>query len=268
MKKYSLIYSAFFTIVFFSASHSSQAVVKRHDVAESKYEVMKAPDFLIDMPHEGQAVLIAPQWIVTVAHTIFYDYKGKALNIGDKDYVISEVVIHPGYKPFPEDFDFSKRPNIKKFIVERDDIALIKLSTPVQDLIPIALYKKRDEINKTVTIFGKGATGDGIKGLLVETMKERKLRRCQNVINQSEGHWLSYQFDSPEFAIALEGIHGRGDSGGPSVIYKNQTPTLVGLSSWQWEGDNAEYEPSLYGTIGYQTRISSYIDWIVKITAN
>jgi hypothetical protein len=268
MKNLNTLFIIIFVMTLLMAEQSTMAVIKRHDIIASEYDVANTPDFLIDMPHEGQGVLIASQWIVTVAHNIFYNYKGKELKIGGKNYTISEVIVHSGYKAFPKDFDYSNRLNIKNFIAERDDIALIKLSTAIQNLTPIALYKNKDENQKVVSIYGKGATGDGLKGMLLDTMKPRQLRYCNNLLIQSEGRWLSYRFDPPETAIPLEGLHGRGDSGGPSIIYENNMPKLIGLSSWQWEGDEAEFEPSLYGTIGYQVRISNYIDWIEKIIAS
>ncbi len=47
---------------------------------------------MIDLPHEGHGVLIDPPWIVTVAHTIFYDYTGKQLLIGSKEYIIEMII--------------------------------------------------------------------------------------------------------------------------------------------------------------------------------
>jgi hypothetical protein len=83
------------SIIFFSTY--SNAVVKRHDVPSEIYFIDKVPEHLIDMPHEGHGVLINSQWIVTVAHTIFYDYVGKDLFIGSKVYEIESVHIHPDY---------------------------------------------------------------------------------------------------------------------------------------------------------------------------
>ena len=83
------------------------------------------------------------------------------------------------------------------------------------------------------------------------------------MINNSEKKWLLYTFDSPETAIELEGMHGSGDSGGPSVIFENKIPYLVGLSSWQkLSGDFSKVKSGLYGTSAYQTRVSSYVNWI------
>jgi len=83
------------SIILFSTY--SGAVVKRHDVPPENYVLDKVPEYLIDMPHEGHGVLIDSQWVLTVAHTIFYDYVGKDLVVGSKAYAIESVHIHPDY---------------------------------------------------------------------------------------------------------------------------------------------------------------------------
>lgn len=52
-------------------SNFCHAAVMRHDIAAKNYAVENGPEYMVDMPHEGHGVLIAPQWIVTVAHVIF-----------------------------------------------------------------------------------------------------------------------------------------------------------------------------------------------------
>jgi len=147
----------------------------------------------------------------------------------------------------------------------RSDITLIELAHPVNHLKPIALYNQNDEQGKIVEIFGKGATGNGKTGMVFDTKHERKLRFCRNIISGTDDKWLSYQFDFGDSALPLEGIHGSGDSGSASVVYINKTPYLIGLSSWQWQGDKSELSPMLYGTTAYQVRISSYTKWINSV---
>lgn len=244
-------------------SQYSFAVVKRHDVSEKNYEVTNTPEYLINMPHEGHGVLITPEWIVTVAHVIFYDYKGKKIKVGNTDYQISKVIVHPDYtQPDKSLFKGDAKP-LMDFFKNRSDIALIKLSSRVSDVTPIELYGSTDERGKIVTVYGQGATGDGLVGEIAETKPLKTLKLFQNIIENSDANWLSYKFDNPSSALALEGMHGSGDSGGSSIIYKNDTPYLVGLSSWQfWSGDISLFKGGLYGSIGYQVRISSYKKWI------
>lgn len=242
------------------------AIVKRHDVNGNKYDVkVNAPQYLIDMPGEGHAVLISEQWMVTVGHVIFRDYRGIDFAISGVKNKISDVVFHPDFIKFPADFDYSNTNKLKLLLSTRSDIALIKLEHPVKHLKPIALYNQNDEQGKIVEIFGKGATGDGKTGMVFDTKLQKKLRFCWNVITGTDNKWLSYEFNSGDSALPLEGIHGSGDSGGASVIYVNKVPFLAGLSSWQWQGDKSEFSPMLYGTIAYQVRVSSYAKWIKSV---
>jgi len=242
------------------------AIVKRHDVNGNQYLVKGSPpQYLIDMPGEGHAVLISEQWMLTVGHVIFGDYRGIDFDVSGVKNEISDVVFHPDYIQPSADFDYSNMVKLKSLLSTRSDIALIKLAYPVKHLKPIALYERNDEQGKQIEIFGKGATGNGKTGMVFETKHQKKLRFCQNFIKGTSERWLSYEFNFGGLAIPLEGIHGSGDSGGPSVIYINKTPFLVGLSSWQWQGDKSEFSPMLYGTIAYQVRVSSYVEWINQI---
>lgn len=253
-------------LILLTSSQYSFAVIKRHDISAKNYEVAKSPEYLVDMPHEGHGVLIAPQWIVTVAHTIFYDYTGKNIKIGNKDYEIAKVVIHSGYtKPDESLFKGGSKP-LMNFFKKRDDIALIKLSSNVDNITPIKLYEDTNEQGKTITVYGRGATGNGLIGEVAETKKLRAMNLFQNIIEESAGNWLSYKFDNPANALDLEGMHGSGDSGGASVIIKNNKAYLAGLSSWQyWNGDLSIFKGGLYETKAYQVRISSYNKWIHSV---
>ena len=61
-----------------------QAIVMRHDTEDVQYQLTEPPAYLVDLPHEGHGVLIHPRWVVTVAHSIFYDYRGLQLDIANQ----------------------------------------------------------------------------------------------------------------------------------------------------------------------------------------
>lgn len=253
-------------LIFCFYSLSCNAVVKRHDTPSENYVVNKAPEFLIDMPHEGHGVLINSQWILTVAHTIFYNYVGKAITIGSKTYKIESVHIHPDYSEPDQRLLKGDLAPLMNFFKSRSDIALLKLTTVVSDIKPISIYKGTDEKGRTITVYGKGATGNGLTGEDLATKPLRLMNQFQNIIESSQGNWLTIKFDEPENALALEGMHGSGDSGGASVIFQENIPYLVGLSSWQLaHGDISTFRGGLYGTIAYQVRVSNYHDWILSV---
>jgi hypothetical protein len=252
------------TIIFFSPF--SKAVVKRHDVPPENYVIDKMPEYLVDMPHEGHGVLINSQWVVTVAHTIFYDYVGKELLIGSKEYEIESVHIHPDYAQPNENLLKGDLAPLMNFFKSRSDIALIKLTSTVSGVEPINIYSGKSEKDKTITVYGRGATGDGLTGENPDTKSLRVMNQFQNIVERSEDNWLAFKFDEPANALPLEGMHGSGDSGGASVIFQDGVPFLVGLSSWQLgHGDISTFKGGLYGTTAYQVRVSNYHGWILSV---
>ena len=251
-------------LIFFAIG--SNAVVKRHDIPPENYVIEKTPEYLIDMPHEGHGVLISSQWIVTVAHTIFYNYVGKDILIGSKNYEIESVHIHPDYTQPNKDLLKGDLAPLMSFFKSRSDIALIKLTSIVSGVAPINIYAGKSEKDKTITVYGKGATGNGLTGEDPDTKSLRVMNQFQNIVESAEGNWLAFKFDEPENALVLEGMHGSGDSGGASVVFIKGVPFLVGLSSWQLgHGDISSFKGGLYGTTAYQVRVSNYHDWILAV---
>jgi hypothetical protein len=247
-------------------STASNAVVKRHDIPPENYVIEKAPEYLIDMPHEGHGVLINSQWILTVAHTIFYDYVGKGLIVGSKTYEIESVHIHPDYFEPNKNLLKGDLAPLMSFFKSRSDIALIKLASPVSRVETINIYTGTSEKGKIITVYGKGATGNGLTGEDPDTKSLRAMNQFQNVVESAEGNWLAFKFDEPANALLLEGMHGSGDSGGASVIFEEGVPFLVGLSSWQLGyGDISTFKGGLYGTTAYQVRVSNYHGWILGV---
>ncbi len=252
-------------LLFFFNVETCWSIVIRHDVPNDIYSVDNPPEYLIDMPYEGHGVLIDSNWVVTVAHVIFENYIGKELVISGKPYLVENVVIHPDYQTLPQELFQGNSDPLMLALKSRSDIALLKLKDPVKDVEPIEIYEGGGEANKIIEIFGKGATGDGLTGENIETKGQKTLRHCKNIISGVEQNWIYYEFDSPEDALPLEGMHGSGDSGGPSVIVVENKPYLVGLSSWQYlVGNIKDLESGKYGTKAYQTRISFYSSWIKK----
>lgn len=254
----------FLAILLACFSLNAAAIVTRHDVDEKKYLLAEQPGFLIDMPGEGHGVLIHPKWILTVAHTIFHDYRGMELTVAGQRRKVVRVVMHPDYRtPPPELFKGDSLPALE-FFEKRSDIALIELDAPITAAAPVAIYAGPDEKGLEITLIGKGATGNGNVGERMETKKQRVLRHCTNIITETRGNWATYKFDSADSAGPLEGMSGSGDSGGPAITYRDGKPLLLGLTSWQyWRGDISKYTVgSFYGTRAFVVRVSSYRDWI------
>lgn len=251
------------------AASAASAIVIRHDIPDSAY-VVPASDFpaLVDLPHESHGVLISDQWIVTAAHTTQWHPVDRVW-INGRYRSVEKVVVHPGYRSGP-----TARPtgDAAPFMIEmaaNDDIALIKLSQPMDDVIPVEMYRSADEQDQLGMLYGKGATGNGLSGQDVYSTRRGELRRAYNRVSGADGRWLTYSFDAGPEAHPLEGATGSGDSGGPLLIEVDGKWTLAGLAAWQYvTGEISEFQPSRYGQVNYLVRISHYADWIDSTMAD
>ncbi len=266
MNRFSLL------ILLFAVSSTVSAVVIRDDVDDAEYRI-PASEFpaLVDMPGEGHGVLIDPQWVVTAAHTIpgHPSLKRVVLNGVPRD--VERVVIHPGYKTVPQELidpamATGEAMLIVIFLSSSDDIALIKLTQPVADVVPAAIYQGSDEQGQIIKIVGKGATGNGATGHDPKGPNRTELRRAFNTITSAYERWFCYVFDEPPSALPLEGVLGNGDSGGPALVQTKDQWLLAGLASWKFvHGHVMTARPGRYGQIGCNVRLSHYRAWIENI---
>lgn len=264
------------------AATTAYGIVIRHDVPDSKYLVPEnAFPALVDLPGSGHGILIAKQWIVTVAHAtgmMRMMPQHKYVMINGKRRNVAKIIVYPGflasiteYKQMIEELMSGDGSALKVKAVmtksaSRDDIALIKLAKPIDDVKPVELYRDSDEQGKKVRIYGKGATGNGLAGQHPHSPQRGKLRRAYNIIISAHGRWLVYTFDRGPKALPLEGVSGSGDSGGPVLIKEDGKWKLAGLASWDyWKGDFSEYRAGMYGNKFYNTRISHYAGWIDSV---
>jgi secreted trypsin-like serine protease len=254
-----------------AASSTADAIVIRDDVEDGKYlAAASSIPALGDYPGEGHGVLIAPQWVITVAHVASM-HTGREITINGVSRKVQSTVIHPGYRALPDALveealatgDSSKA---MAFLASSDDVALVKLEEPVTDAEPMPLFSGNDEVGKTVQLIGKGATGKGSNGEVADGPHRTTLRRAFNVISSADRRWISYTFDTPETAVPLEGITGSGDSGSPVLIETNGRWQLAGLAAWKTvQGIVGANRRGRYGDGGNNVRISQYIEWIEEV---
>ncbi|MBZ2163337.1 trypsin-like serine protease [Alteromonas stellipolaris] len=271
---------------------NSQAVVKRHDIKPELYELKSAPEYYVDMPFEGTAVLIDKKWLLAPAHviyTFFYDYVGKPIEVGGIENRIEKIVFHPEYVQDQTDWGESDPQPLMKFLNTHSDIALIKLTDSVVHINPIKIFSEKTELGLQVTAYGKGAIGNGLTGEIRETknagfleraynwfrqpftelaptQKFRQLNHYNNVITEVDERWIRFKFDAGETALPLEGTIGAGDSGGPAVIFDKGRPKLVGLASWvEINAPLNQFISGKYNSVAVFVRVSSFKEWIDKV---
>ena len=260
--------------VLLAVSATASAIIIRDDTADAAYRTNAATlPALADFPGEGHGVLIAPQWVVTAAHVACLHMPLQEIHIAGQARNVQSVIVHPGFK-MPSDaliqsaLASADAGQLMAFLAGSDDIALVKLQTPVSDVAPVALYRGGDEVGKTVQLIGKGATGTGNDREIADGPRRTALRRAFNVISHADARWLSYRFDAPPSALPLEGMTGSGDSGSPVLIETGQHWQLAGLASWvSSDGELRGYPGARYGDRGNSVRISRYLAWIESAIA-
>jgi hypothetical protein len=163
------------------------AIVVRHDVADAKYEV-DASVFppLVELPGEGQGVLISPEWVVTAAHAVTWRPIHE-VTISGISRPVAEVIVHPGYKTAPKEMESGEAGPLMAFKGGADDIALIRLVLPASNVVPAHLYRDADEAGKVAEILGRGATGNGLVGEYPDSPHQGELRRAYSRIISADG---------------------------------------------------------------------------------
>jgi len=199
----------------------------------------------------GGATLIAPRWLLTAAHVAqnIPSEVRLSVELAGKRYPIARTILHPAY-------DRAWQSGDEDDGNDTVDLALVELETPVENMLPFDLYDRFDEQGQEVLLLGRGEFGNGIRGA---RGTDRALRQVTNKVDEVDDYWLKLRFDAPPDGTHLEGVCGRGDSGGPAFIQGHGSFLLAGISSWQKTGDRPL---GLYGCVEHYTRVSRFVDWI------
>lgn len=230
------------------SSSLAHAIVIRHDVPDTRYSASPA-DFppLATLYNIGvHGTLIHPQWVVTAAHAVFCMNTGQKINVGGKVVAVANRFSHPDYQ-----------------LGDKHDIALIQLNTPITTINPAKLYSKTDEQGAEVWFIGVGGTGTGLTGQTIGYKENNgKLRKAQNKIVATTKSDIVFKFEKGSAGLALEGVSGNGDSGGPAFVKNGDQYELLGVSS---RADSWFYDIGEYGVTELYTRVSSYKVWIEQV---
>lgn len=250
------------------------AIVIRHDVDDAAYRV-DADEFppLVDLPGEGHGVLIALRWVLTAAHAVTWQSSLDTVEVGGQVRKVARRVLHPGYAPPPQHLiaqalASGDATQVMLRLAASDDLALLELAEPVQDVAPATLFVDELAAGTPVKLVGKGATGDGRAGHDPMGPNRTTLRRAFNQVSSVDGRWFCIVFDAPPDGLPLEGTTGNGDSGSAVLVEAGEGWQVAGLPSWKAvPGDARTARPGRYGTANCNVRVAHYRDWIEDVVA-
>ena len=188
----------------------------------------------------ASAVVIDPHWIVTAAHVV-KDTSDVVIKVKDKEYKISKLIVH-------EDFEEGQ--------VGYHDIALGYSEEDFGLSFYPALYDKKDEVSKVVSLCGYGMTGNFSTGAV---KSDGAKRAGSNIVERTERSVLVCSIDGGK-KTSLEFMIGSGDSGGGLFL----DGKLAGINSFVMAADGKTN--SDYGDECAHTRISTYKKWIEEKT--
>ena len=225
------------------------AVSQRHDLPSSAYEVSDAAyPALVDLfKNDCIGTLIEPSHLLTAAHCTTELGPGSTLKIGGSTHRIRRVIRHPAW-------DDDRNLN---------DIALLRLETPVEGVAPVPVYRGSRELGQEVYLVGRGAHTNGLRGE-PGSRPDGKLRRATNRVSRVTSQNLVLTFERPGQAgiTGREGIGVAGDSGCPVFLEVGGIPHVAGLNSWG-EG-KGPVQVGQYGAVDYQTRVSRFVPWLLE----
>ena len=292
----------------------------RHDKPLAEYEALVSntskdlPDFSSVLSFQysldgsdnqeftATGTLIDEEWILTAGHNFFVSEEqnapapvngitilvGNDPNSPEGSFEVEELVFHPTWITQDDFFN-------------GNDLCLVKLKTPIQDITPIQLFASSNEqIGSKVWFCGfgdyanlEGQDADALsKKHAMENTLDRKNEGIRTSINSTsyEGGLLAFDFDNPagtintlgdeilneeesllgsgdskEGALEFEGTTVQGDSGGPLFMKDGSTWKLVGVLSGGVSDPLEGHEDGNYGDISVFVRVSQQIDWIKSV---
>lgn len=220
--------------------------------------------------------LVSDRYVLTAAHVVSDRAPGSIqfnLNVDSstmQTFAAEAVFVYSGYAGTTAGADG----------VWHDDLALVRLTAPVQGGIPsYALSSAPLGMGDTITMVGYGAGGNGTAG--VTTVANPSVKRVgQNVVNRlladddvinGANEVFMFDFDGSTsdsnvwgagtLGADVEAGFAGGDSGAPVFVQRGDTWLLAGIGAFN--GSSSKSTGSVtFGAVGGGTVIAPYQDWI------
>lgn len=219
--------------------------------------------------------LIAPRYVVYPAHCInqLTDPTTLGFEVGGVTYPVAEIILHPDWP--------AGNPNPPPTI-DGNDIAIIRLATPVTGVTPAQRYRGTTDLGVTGTFVGFGWTGDGVTGQIPGTggtkrAGENMLDALGSTLSISDRIILS-DFDEPSspttsvigapLPLNLEYQLAAKDSGAGVFIFEGGQWFLAGIGVFVADFNNnglGDEIISNYGDLSGATRIAPHVSWIDSV---
>ncbi|WP_164519284.1 S1 family peptidase [Pseudoalteromonas rubra] len=221
-------------------------------MADSKHLISKRdnpiPGLATIYRDGGHGVLVAPKWVVTVAHATFCLRPGRAIEVDGQKVAVARIHNHPDYQP-----------------QATHDIALLELATPITSSDYMALPDHPAQAGQIIRFAGIGGTGNGLTGQTIDNGENQgRLRYGENRISRIDPLLIYSDFDKPTtpHALPLEASLADGDSGTPLMVEQQGQQVLVGLASRALK----PFEPAgKYGAVDIHTRVLPFVPWIKQV---
>ena len=243
-----------------ATSYAQQSrIVGGSNVAEGTYPWMASvgtPSFGSNSIFFNQfcgGMLVSPDYVLTAGHCVVGENPNSlevvvgVTNLSNVPSTarrrgVSQIILHPGFQDFGLVFN---------------DVALLKLDSPITDITPIPIATApTTSVGTPVKAIGWGDTTDSeFTTNFPQVLQQVDLSTVsQNRIRSEFGNSLSLQHLG---AFAFGGDTCQGDSGGPLFI---ESPlTLVGITSFGF--GCADTTAGVYANVGfYADFINSFID--------
>lgn len=223
--------------------------------------------------------LVGSQYVLTAAHVVGGASPGKVSFVvnagaGSQTFAAESITVFPGFTGTQLGSDG----------VWHDDLALIRLATPVAASVPVYGLYGGPLASEIVTLVGYGGGGDGKNGVTASpktNVKRVGQNRVDKLLTDDDGgsaqEVFVFDFDGPDSASnvfgpsvkanltlgeTIEAQYAGGDSGSPVFIKDKGVWKIAGIATFNGATSLSSGSNIKFGSVGGGTVIAPYIPWI------